>query len=275
MRYGNDVVVLENLSGETFGGYVEGNAEISTDDLSYTAHVKSFGLDIADLKNLAELDAQTYGEISGDFVINGEGKDFQKLKVFGSAQAFNVNYEGFGINKAVTSFYLDGNNLKIDNLKAELPSRGAIGLEGTLTDGNKIDFNFYGAHIDMAFAKVFNSVLDMSGISDFNGEIHGDVNNPQLALVFSAVDDSVRGGEHFKGTFFKQPFDSLKLSASGNLDGVNIENFEIEKGGRTTWTVQKGLVGFTGDKKVDVELVTNRARIEDIVALVAPDQNFT
>lgn len=275
LRYGNDVVVLENLSGETFGGYVEGNAEIRTTDLSYTAHAKTFGLNISELKNLADINAQAYGKLSADVVVNGTGKDFQKLKVFGSAQAANVNYEGFGINNAVTSFYLNGNNLKVDNFKAELPSRGAIGLEGTLTDGNKIDFDFYGAHIDMAFAKIFNSNLDMSGISDFNGKIHGDVNNPQLALIFSAVDNSVRGGEHFKGTLFKQPFDSLKISAAGNLDGVNIENFEIEKGGRTTWKVNQGKVGFTGEKKIDVELLTDRARVEDIVALVAPDQPFT
>ncbi|MBR6013171.1 MAG: translocation/assembly module TamB domain-containing protein [Selenomonadaceae bacterium] len=275
LRYGNNTVVLENLSGETFGGYVEGNAEISTDDLSYTAHVKSFGLNISDLKNFAELDAQAYGKLSGDFVVDGVGKDLQKLKIFGSAQASNVNYEGFGINNAVTSFYLNGNNLKIDNCKAELPSHGAVGIEGTLTDGNKMDFNFYGAHIDMAFAKVFDSSFDMSGISDFTGEIHGDINNPQLAIKFSAVDNAPRGGEHFKGTFFKQPFDSLKFSASGNLDGVNIDNFEIEKGGRVTWTVQKGVIGFTGEKKIDVELLTNRARVEDLVALVAPDQKFT
>ena len=275
LRYGNDVIVLEDLSGETFGGYVEGNAEIQTADLSYTAHVKSFGLNIAELKNFAEIDAQTYGKLSGDFVVNGEGSDLQKLKVFGSAQAANVNYEGFAINNAVTSFYLNGNNLTVDNFKAELPSRGAIGLEGKLTDGKNIDFDFYGAHVDMDFAKSFNSALDMSGISDFTGEIHGDVNNPQLALIFSAVDNSERGGEHFKGTFLKQPFDSLKLSAKGSLDGVNIEDFEIEKGGRTTWTVQKGVVGLTGEKKIDVELLTDMARVEDIVALVAPEQDFT
>lgn len=274
LNYGNDVLILKNLSAETFGGSVEGDAEIQTADLSYNAHVKAYGLSVGELKNFADIDAQTYGNLSGDLIINGVSNDMQKLKVVGSAQADNVNYNGFFVNNATTSFYLNGNNLKIDNLKAELPSRGAIGLEGTFTDG-ALDFNFYGAHIDMAFAKNFNSQLDMSGLSDFNGKIGGTLDAPQLDLKLSAVDNSQRGGEHFKGTFFKQPFDSLQVSAAGNFDGVNVEQFEIERGGKTTWAVKRGTVGLTGAKKIDVELLTSEARVEDIVALVAPDQPLT
>lgn len=274
LNYGNDVLILKNLSAETFGGSVEGDAEIKPSDLSYNAHVKAYGLSVAELKNFAEIDAQTYGNLSGDLVVNGIGKDLQKLKIVGSAQADNVNYNGFFVNNAVTSFYLNGKNLKIDNFKAELPSRGAVGIEGTFTDG-ALDFNFYGAHIDMDFAKFFSPELDMSGLSDFNGKIGGTVDAPQIDLKLSAVDNSKRGGEHFKGTFFKQPFDSLMISAAGNFDGVNIEQFEIERGGKITWAVKRGTVGLTGAKKIDVELLTSEARVEDIVALIAPDEPLT
>lgn len=274
LNYGNDVLILKNLSAETFGGSVEGDAEIRTTDLSYTAHVKAYGLSVGELKNFADIDAQTYGNLSGNLIINGVSNNTQKLKVVGSAQADNVNYNGFFVNNATTSFYLNGNNLKIDNLKAELPSHGAIGLEGTFADG-ALDFNFYGAHIDMAFAKNFSSQLDMSGLSDFNGKIGGTLDAPQLDLKLSAVDNSQRGGEHFKGTFFKQPFDSLSISVAGSFDGVNVEQFELEHGGKVTWAVKRGTVGLTGAKNLDVELLTNEARVEDIVALVAPDQPLT
>lgn len=268
LRYAHDIVKLTNLSAETFGGYVEGNAEIQTADLSYNAHVKAYGLNL----NSIPYDLPAYGNISGDVIVTGTGGDTDKLKVFGSAQADNINYDGFGINKAVSSFYLDGKNLKIDNLKAELPGRGAIGLEGSLID-NKVDFNFYGAHIDMATAKIFDSSLDMSGLTDFVGEIHGNTDNPQIILNLSAVGDD--RSKYFAGKLFKQPFDSIKLSASGNFDGVNVDKFELEKGGKITWTVKRGVVGFTGDRNIDVELETARARVEDIVALVAPDQPLT
>ena len=274
LNYGNNVLILKNLSAETFGGSIEGDAEIQTADLSYNAHVKAYGLSVGELKNFADIDAQTYGNLSGDLIINGVSNDTQKLKVVGSAQADNVNYDGFFVNNALTSFYLNGNNLKIDNLKAELPSHGAIGLEGSFTDG-ALDFNFYGAHVDMDFAKFFSSQLDMSGLSDFNGKIGGTLDAPQLDLKLSAVDNSQRGGEHFKGTFFKQPFDSLRISAAGNFDGVNVRQFELERGGKVTWTVKRGTVGLTGAKNIDVELLTSEARVEDIVALVAPDQPLT
>lgn len=275
LKYGNGVLILKNLSAETFGGSVEGDAEIQTSDLSYSAHVKAYGLRVEQLKNFADIDVQTYGNISGDLIVKGVGNDTQQLKVVGSAQADNVNYQGFFVNNAVTSFYLNGNNLKIDNLKAELPSHGAVGIEGTLTDGNKLDFDFYGAHVDMAFAKSFNQNLDMSGISDFNGKIIGTVDAPQIDMDFSAVDNSKRGGEHFKGTFFKQPFDSLKFSVEGSFDGVNVEQFELEHGGKITWEVKRGTVGLTGAKKVDVELITSEARMENIVALIAPEEPLT
>ncbi len=268
LRYGNDIIKLTNLSAETFGGYVEGDAEIQTADLSYNAHVKAFELNL----NSIPYEIPAYGYISGDVIVTGTGSDTNKLKVFGSATADNVNYNGFGINKAVSSFYLDGNNLKIDNLKAELPSSGKIGAEGTLIDNN-LDLKFYGAHVDMATAKVFDNSLDMSGLTDFVGEIHGDTNNPQIILNLSAISDE--RDKHFTGKLFKQPFDSIKLSAAGNFDGVNVDKFELEKAGQITWTVKRGVVGFTGDKNIDVELETAKARVEDIVALVAPDEPLT
>lgn len=268
LRYDSEVVTLTDLSAETFGGYVEGNAQIQTADLSYNAHVKAYGLNL----NSVPYDLPATGNISGDVVVSGIGSDTDKLKIFGSTTAMNINYDGFGINNAVGSFYLNGKNLKIDNLKAELPGRGKIGAEGTLID-NTLNLNFYGAHVDMSAAKIFDDELIMSGLTDFVGEIHGNTDNPEIILKLTAVGDE--RDKHFTGKFFEQPFDSIKLSASGNFDGVNIEKFELEKGGRITWNVKRGIIGLTGNRNVDVELVTDRARVEDIVALVAPDQPLT
>ncbi|MBR4384752.1 MAG: hypothetical protein IKP64_14500, partial [Selenomonadaceae bacterium] len=78
------------------------------------------------------------------------------------------------------------------------------------------------------------------------------------------------------GEFFKQPFDSIQLAASGNLSGVHIDKFNLEKGGKLNWTVAEGSsIGLTGEKVLSVELNTNLARAEDIAALVAPDQPIT
>ena len=104
----------------------------------------------------------------------------------------------------------------------------------------------------------------MSGLSDFKGTIHGDTSNPQVEIKFSGL----------KGKIFKQPFDSLKFAASGSLDGVGIDDFLMEKDGKEVWRAA-GAVGFTGEKKVNLQLDTMGARMEDIVALIAPDQPLT
>lgn len=47
-----------------------------------------------------------------------------------------------------------------------------------------------------------------------------------------------------KGTIFKQPFDSLNLTASGSLDGIGIDSFLMEHH-KETWRAV-GAVGFYG-----------------------------
>jgi len=216
------------------------------------------------------------GKVSGDVAISGVGQDLESLQAYGSASAANVSYNGFPVNQVAAAFYLDGNDLKIDNLKAVLPNRGSVGLEGTVTDMNQLDLKFFAAHIDMALARKIDNQLEMSGLTDLAGEVRGDLADPQIALKLSAVSDEKHDGGHYKGLLFKQPYDSIHLSASGNLDGVKVENFEMEKGGKVTWKViEGGTVGFTGDKKIDLELQTTEIRVEDIIALLAPEQSLT
>lgn len=275
VRYNGDEVFLSDINAETFGGKVNGEATIKTENLAYDAHVKAVGIDVAQLKNFANAAVDVDGKIFGDVTVSGIGQDMETLKVYGSANAANVHYENFPVNQVATSFYLNGDDIKIDNLHAVLPNNGAVGLEGTITDLNKLDLKFFAAHIDMTLAKNIDKQIDMSGLTDLSGEVHGDADNPQINLKLSAVDSSQRGGEHYKGELFKQPYDSVRLAASGNLDGVKVDEFELEKDGKIIWTVTEGTVGLTGAKNINLELKTTGARVEDIVALVAPDQPLT
>ena len=165
--------------------------------------------------------------------------------------------------------------LKVDNLNAVLPNNGAVGVEGEIVNAENLNLNFFASHVDLTSVKAFGENFDVSGLADLNGEIHGDISNPNIAVKINAVDSASRGGEHFKGNFFKQPYDSIKLIAAGSLDEINISEFTLEKGGKIIWAMNTGTVSLTGDKRVNLELNTTGARVEDIVALVAPDQNFT
>ncbi|MBR4643376.1 MAG: translocation/assembly module TamB domain-containing protein [Selenomonadaceae bacterium] len=274
-RYIGEMIYLSDTHANVFGGNVTGTAEIKTADFSFNAHVKANGLDAATLCDFGGSDKIVNGKIFADVGINGNYSEPARLKIYGNAGATGLDFEGLYVNDANASFYFGDDNLTIDYLSANLPDRGTLGLEGTINDLTNLNLNFYGAHVDMSLLKKFNDALDMSGLADFKGTLRGDADNPNVTLQLSAIDNSKREGERFKGKFFKQPFDSIQLAASGSLDGVNIDKFDLEKDGQIKWTVVEGNVGLTGEKKINLQLDTTTVRAEDIAALVAPDQPIT
>ena len=283
LKYQDNAVYLSNIRANTFGGTVTGSAELMAMDLSFNAHLTVDNAEVSQFSDYVPVLAEVDGRLFGDVGISGIGGDLDKLKVYGSATASNVNYEGAELTRADSSFSFENNNVKIDYLSASLPSGGSLGAEGTVTDGNKLDLNFYGEHVDLSIAEPFidqaglanvlsgEEVVVVSGLADFKGSVHGDVSNPNINLKFSAVDAEKKGAK-----FLDQPYDSIVLSASGSLDGVEIDEFIMTKDGKDVWQViDKGTIGFTGDKNINVRLDTVGARAETIIQLVAPDQPLT
>ena len=275
LRYFGEAIYLSDTRADVFDGTVTGTAEIRTDDLSFSANVKTANLDAASLCDFAGSEEIVAGKISADVGLSGVGADPAKMKIFGNARAASVNFQNMHIDEANASFYWREETLTIDYLSANLPNKGTLGVEGTVTGSKQIDLDFYGAHVDMTLLKDFNDALDMSGLADFKGAVHGDASNPNISIELSAVNNAEREGDHFIGKFFKQPFDSIQLAAAGSLDGINIDKFELERGGQIKWKVIQGSVGLTGEKRVDIQLDTTEVRAEDIAALVAPDQPIT
>ena len=271
-RYANNSVYLSNIYAETFGGAVTGEFELDAQKLAYNSHLKVNGINLAQVREYVNSDAPLYGTVNADVALNGTGADLSTVKVYGSADGNNIYYQNFLVNQMETSFYFREKDVKIDYLKLKLPNKGKVNLEGTLTDMQKLDFEFYGAHVDLSLAKTFDPAILVSGMSDFSGSIHGDVDNPQLALTLSAIDNEKFSG--VKGELFNQKFDSLTLAMSGSLDAVDISEFELEKDGKITWQVIDGNINLK-ERKLNVRLDTVGARLEGIVKLLAPDQPLT
>ena len=274
MKYQDNGVYLTDLNANTFGGKISGDFELHAMDLSYNAHLKADSIDINQLTEFVPALSVINGAVSGDVGINGVSDDFDKLKVYGMASASNIYYENTPVDRIDASFIVEGDDIKIDYMSAALPNKGSIGAEGTITDGNKLDLKFYGAHVDLTAAENFIPNVAISGLADFEGSVHGDAVNPDVDIKFSAVDNSKRAGEHFKGILFEQPYDSLKITAAGSLDGVSINSFDMTKNGKDVW-LAKGKVGFAGEKNIDLRVDTVGVRAETIMKLVAPDQPLT
>ncbi len=266
LKYQDDAVYLSNIRADAFGGTVSGEAELMAMDLSYNAHVKVNGVDVSRLSSYAPALGEVEGRLFGDFGINGVGSDLDSLKIYGSATATNVVYNNTKVISADTSFYVEGDDVKIDYLSAALPDKGSFGAEGTITDAHKLDLKFYAAHVDLSVAKNFVPEINISGLSDFQGSVHGDAENPNVDLKFTAVDGSRFSNGRFKGTFIDQPYDSIKLLANGSLDGIEVNEFTLTKDGKDIW-LAKGKVGLTGEKNIDLRVDTVDARAENIAAL--------
>ncbi len=284
LKYQNNAVYLTDLKANTFGGMISGDFELYAMDLSYNANLKVTGVEASQLIEFIPKLEGVNGRIYGDIGINGVSDNLDMLKVYGSASASNVNYENFEIDKIDTSFYVNGDDVKIDYLSATLPNSGSIGVEGTIMDGDKLDLKFYAAHVDLTAAENFLPQIELSGLADFKGSVHGDIDNPDVQLMFSAVDISQFGEAnknisperiaHFKGVLFDQPYDTIKFTASGSLDGIEVNDFHLSRGGKDIW-LAKGKVGLTGEKNIELQVDTVGARAEDIIRLVKPDQPLT
>lgn len=273
LKYQRNAVFLSDIRADSFGGTVNADCEFNATSHALNAHLIASGLSIAQLKNLAELDANISGSVNADLALNGSIDDLNSFKVFGAADATSLSYENFTVPAAKASFAFADNLLTLDYLNMNLPDRGTVSAEGTVQDFSALDLNFHVSHINLALAQNFApDFVTLGGLADAFGTIKGNRSNPKIDIKLSAVDDTPRG---FNGIIVNQRYDSIKLAASGNLDAVKVDDFELERDGKVVWTVIDGTVGLTGEKNINLRLDTIGARTEDIVKVFAPDQQLT
>ena len=273
LRLLGDRLYVQQLHAGVLGGTVTGELEAGTQTLDYTGHLKAKDIDLgatlpvvlAKLPSAPDLPAIS-GRADADLAVSGTGTDAESLSAQGSFAVRQGAVGALPIDSLTGSFALaPGENLTLDYVSLQMPHHSNVGVEGTIgAGGQTLDLAFYGGHVDLSLLRTLNDKLDFSGFGDFKGRLWGATADPQVEIEFSA--------QH--GKALKQPFDSLVLKAGGSLAGVHIDDFLMENGGRETWLVS-GTVGFVGEKNIDLRADCMGARMEDIAALVAPDQPIT
>ena len=269
--YDSREIIADEFELMTLGGKVSGTAAFTPENKSYRAQLKPVDIDLSGIRTaLANFDVdasrlyELNGKLGGDVSIVGQGSDLNKMTLLGSASLKNASYGELPIESLNGSFMLKEGDLTIDFLSANLPNNTDIGIEGTIIDGEKLDLKFYGGHVDLSLAKYLSPHLDFAGFADIKGEVHGNINDPQVEVNFSATN----------GRLLYQPFDSVVMHAAGSLSKVSIYDFSMERNGKVVWLVE-GFAGLTGDKTVDITINTMGARMEDIAALIAPTEEIT
>lgn len=264
VRYEDSLVRVQDLSAAAFGGTLSGEGQFSPSDLTYTAHLVGKDIDVQQAAVFVPQLADITGRVNVDMGLSGTGSDVSALQTYGSASLQSGSYKELPIESFSASFLTQGKDVTIDYASLRLPHRTSLGLEGSIKEGNNLDLAFYGGHVDLSLISTLIPEADVTGLGDFEGTVHGDISDPQVSFKFTATN----------GTLFKQPYDSLKFNAGGNLDGVTIDEFSLVKDGKQTWYVD-GSVGLTGERRINMRIDTVGARMEDIAALAFPDQPIT
>lgn len=265
VSYADGEILLRSLTGEIFGSRLSGEGIFDTDDKSYTAHLTADAASLAQLRAAdVPLPEGMDGTLRVDLGISGRGTESSALRVYGSAEVLDGVYRNIPVERASASFLLQGKDLTIDFLSLNLANDTDLGVEGRIMGGSALDLHFYGGHADLSLLNHLDDRFHFSGLADFSGEVHGDIHDPHVDMRVSATN----------GDLLYQPFDSLLFRADGSLSGIGIYDFSMERGGREVWLVN-GTIGFTGERRIDLQIDTMGARMEDVAALVAPDQPIT
>lgn len=260
-RYDQKQIFVDDLRADFAGGWLWASGMCNIDDLSYKGTFKFANIDLSVFKDYVP-DLTGIAMAEGDF--KGQGTNTDGLNISGRLEVNNASYQNIPVNKLQASFYKEGDKIQIDAFSADLANGGTIAGKGGLVNNDTLEGEFYASNIDMAIAKQFAGDVDINGIANFKGHISGKIDNPVLQVNIMARDGSV----------MYQPFDTLYVSAIGNLDGMRVDTAKLVKNSQVTHEAN-GILGFKGEKVIDMTVKTQTARMENLIKAVMPDLKIT
>ncbi len=259
--YADERITVRSLTAEMLGGRVSAEGEFAPSTMAFDGHAILTEIDAAQAE---EVLPGVGGRVSADLGFAGDADDLLNTSVYGSVRAHDLSYMDISAPELTASFFHGEGDTIIDYLSLHLENGGEVGVEGKISEMETLDLAYYATHLDLGLLTRVEPALDMDGFADARGVVRGSMENPFVEADFAAE----------QGQLFKQPYRTLTGSVSGSLDGVNIDSFSMENGGKITWYA-KGVVGFTGARRVNLQIDTEGARMEDFAAFVAPDQPIT
>ena len=273
VSYGDSLVVINKAEAHLAGGAVSLAGSFHDKTYDFTGSAGLAGVSAGELAALANNAGHTggmadlaslSGSISGDISFAGNDNDLGGIRLFGSLRDSSLSYQGLVVSDLAGSVAKQGDKVTVDYLSCRLPGNGSLGVEGSLVLGQRVDFAFYGSNVDLSLLGNLVPKAPISGFLDIKGTLAGDISNPVVRAEYAARD----------GSIYHQPFDRLHGSAGGSLRGVKINDFVMEQGEKTKWYA-KGVMGFLGDKGINMRVDTVSARMEDIMQAIDPEQPLT
>lgn len=265
LSYQNSMITVQQLQVDTLGGHVEGTGSFQADSYDFLASLELQQLSAGEISSLSEQLPVLGGRLSGQVTLQGNAKDLENMAAYGSVSGSSLDYQGISFRTAEGSFFKKGQSVVLDYMSLHFANGGTLGLEGQLELGDSINMSFYGSEADMSELQKLLPNVQVSGMLDIKGTVVGPIANPIVRADYAAHD----------GSILYQPFDRLHGRVAGSLRGMKIDDFVMEHGDQTKWLINNGMIGFLGDKGINIRVDTVKARMEDLIKAYNPDIKLT
>ncbi|MCR5176200.1 MAG: translocation/assembly module TamB domain-containing protein [Anaerovibrio sp.] len=264
VRYDEGNIAVNEFGADVFGGRVTGVGNFDAKSRDFAVKAEVAGIEPRQLDNVLPALSGISGRISGEVLLDGNINNIAGTKAVGTVKSSDMGWNGIETTALDGSFIYENNNIHIDYISLIFATGGELGLHGDIIANQGLDIDFYSAGLDMSMARAIDEKIDISGYADIKGHIKGTFDDPKVKASFAARD----------GSIFSQPFDRLHGKAGGSLRGIKISDFVMEHGEDNRWSV-KGVMGFMGKKGVNLEVVTQNARMENMLKSMGIDFPLT
>ncbi|MDU4960920.1 MAG: translocation/assembly module TamB domain-containing protein [Sporomusaceae bacterium] len=260
--YSNDMLQLTAASAAVYGGRIAADGMIDLSSLDADLRISGRQLDGAALAVAAGM-GNSGAPVDFDMLLRGqlslEGADAAVTVTLGGGSMAGVGFSG-----GYGGFHLRQGVLTIDYLNAGVGD-GMINAAGNYDiSRDQLELAVDSYNLPLAeLTQPLPANLRATGSLRLAARLSGSLNDPQASVSLTA--------RH--GSIVSQPFERLSGTLRASREGAVIESVELLDG-RTTHTAT-GEIGFSGDKKLALTVITHGARMETLLKPLALPETVT
>ncbi|MBP2655571.1 MAG: hypothetical protein H6Q73_3140 [Firmicutes bacterium] len=255
--YRDNVITIGNAEAEMFGGHLRANGTVGIKGRWFKLNIGGQGVDLSSLPDIAN---GLSGKGDFEFSLDGAGSLFC-AKASGTVKIVDGAAYGIAFTQLFGSFNKSGEHIALDYVTVAFET-GTLVANGTV-DRGKLAVNFTAQGVQLANIAAPVNGLVLAGAADCNGVVTGTLENPCLDASITS----------YNGQLFYQSYAVLKGKINATKDKVVLSKIEAANG--AAGFRLDGFVGLTGKKELNLTLITNRVRAENLAQLLSPGENIT
>jgi translocation and assembly module TamB len=258
LQLSDKLLTIYDFHGNVLGGQLNASGTVAIENWRYQLQLKGSQLDSA---ILADFVPGLAGKGDIDLAISGQGLLLSDATLQGTVAMQTGAVEGIPFTALQSSFYQNNGCLTLDYLNIGVGA-GMLTASGTV-DKQVLKLNIRGQSVPLSLVAGRINGLVLDGNANIAGEVTGTTTAPILAASFTAVD----------GQAFYQPFANAKGTIRLTSQQIALQEVELVDG--VTSHQINGTLGLTGQREINMTVVSHQARAENLVKLLSPGEKLT